>query len=108
MAVKVKELKDDAKLKIEVNKAYYITLKNTLMFILDQQTKTSSEEEILKSVEQVKETKYEDMNDFQRSFYTVTLAIAEIENQAINDPSLHEEKEILEPGDEGYVEPTLD
>ena len=49
--------------------------------------------------------KYEDMNDFERSFYTVTLMLAEIERVA-KDNNLYNEKELLEPGDEGYVEPT--
>ncbi len=49
--------------------------------------------------------KYEDMNDFERSFYTTTLLLAEIERQAQQN-NLYDEKEILEPGDEGYVAPT--
>jgi ADP-heptose:LPS heptosyltransferase len=108
MSIKVKELKDDAKLKIEVNKAYYIMLKNTLMFLLDQESKSQGQEKTLELIEAVKELKYEDMSNFQRSFYTITLAVAEIESIAVNDPSLHEEKEIPEPGEEGYEEPTLD
>ena len=49
--------------------------------------------------------KYEEMNDFERSFYTTTLILAEIERVA-KEQNLYEEKQILEPNDEGYVEPT--
>jgi len=106
--IKVKELKDNAKLKIEINKAYYIMLKNTLLFLIEQESKISSNEEAVATIEKVSELKYEEMTQFQRSFYTITLAVAEIESIAVNDPDLHEEKEIPEPGEEGYEEPSLD
>ena len=51
------------------------------------------------------ESKYEDLSELERSFYTVTLLLAEIETQAKNN-NLYDEKEILEEGDEGYVAPT--
>ena len=51
------------------------------------------------------EGKYEEMDAFERSFYTISLAVAEIERVA-KEQNLYDEKEILEPGDEGYVEPT--
>jgi hypothetical protein len=41
----------------------------------------------------------------QRAFYTIVLLLAEIERQATAN-NLYQEKEVLEPGDEGYVEPT--
>jgi hypothetical protein len=46
------------------------------------------------------------MNDWERSFYTITLFLTEVEKQA-KDNNLYDEKEILEPGDEGYVEPVI-
>jgi hypothetical protein len=46
------------------------------------------------------------MNEFERSFYTITLMVAEIEKMA-TETNQYEEKEILEPGDEGYVEPVI-
>jgi hypothetical protein len=48
---------------------------------------------------------YKELNPYERSFYTITLLIAEIERVA-KEKSLYTEKEILQPGDEGYVEPT--
>ena len=49
--------------------------------------------------------KYEDLDDHQRTFYTMVLILAEIERKAVESNAFNE-KEILEPGDEGYVEPT--
>jgi menaquinone-dependent protoporphyrinogen IX oxidase len=50
--------------------------------------------------------KYEDLDDTQRAFYTIILLLAEIEKQATEN-NLYVEKEILEPEDEGYVEPKI-
>ena len=101
MAVKVKELKDDALVDIKVNKNYYLMMKATL-FHLFQSIKDDNERE--ESLKKIMEGKYEDMNDWERSFYTITLFLSEVEKQA-KDNNLYDEKEILEPGDEGYVEP---
>jgi len=62
------------------------------------------DEERESHLKKVMEDKYENMDDWERSFYTLTLLIADIENSA-KKAELYEEKEILEPGDEGYVEP---
>jgi hypothetical protein len=104
MAIKVKELKDDTLLDVKVNKSYYLMLKSTLFYIFQQEKEASKREESLKII---KEGNFEKMNEYERSFYTITLILAEIEKQATNN-SLFEEKELLEPGDEGYVEPTQD
>lgn len=49
--------------------------------------------------------KYEELDNDQRTFYTIVLILAEIERQA-TEHKQYIEKEILEPGDKGYVEPT--
>jgi hypothetical protein len=102
MAIKVKELKDDALVDIKVNKSYYLMAKAAL-FYLFQHIKDDDERE--KHLKQVMEGKYEDMNDWERAFYTLTILLADIENNA-KKANLYEEKEILEPEDEGYVPPT--
>jgi hypothetical protein len=102
MAVTVKELKDGAIVEIKVNKSFYLMTK-ALSYFLFQTIKDDTERE--ESLKKIMTGKYEDMNDFERSFYTVTLLLAEIEKQA-QDNKLYDEKEILEPGDDGYVEPT--
>jgi hypothetical protein len=40
----------------------------------------------------------------QRAFYTIVLLLSEIEKTA-TEKNLYVEKEILEAGDEGYIEP---
>jgi len=102
MAIKVKELKDDIILDVKVNKAYYMMLKSTLFYLFQQQSDESLREESLK---RIMTGKYEDMNDLERSFYTVTIMLAEIEKVA-KEKDAYDEKEVLEPGDEGYVAPT--
>lgn len=102
MAVKVKELKDDALVEVKVNKNYYLMMKSTLFYLFMQKTDEKEREE---SIKKVMSGKFEDMDDWERSFHTITLFLAEVEKQASAN-NLYDEKEILEPGDEGYVEPT--
>ena len=102
--IKAKELKDDAILDIKVNKSYYLMAKAASFTILQQMNVVEKGEEYFKSI---MTQKYEDLDDLQRAFYTIILLLAEIEKKATNE-NLYNEKEILEPGDEGYVEPTLD
>jgi len=104
MAIKVKELKDDIILDVKVNKAYYMMLKSTLFYLFQQQSDEAVREASLK---RIMTGKYEDMNDLERSFYTITIMLAEIEKIA-KEQDAYEEKEILEPGDEGFVAPTQD
>lgn len=102
--IKAKELKDDAILDIKVNKSYYLMAKAASFTILQQMNIVEKGEEYFKSI---MTQKYEDLDDLQRAFYTIILLLAEIEKRA-TDENLYNEKEILEPGDEGYVEPTPD
>ena len=106
MAIKVKELKDDAILSIKVNKSYYIMLKNSLYYLFTQIQLTGAEE-TEKSLAKIKEADYSKMNSLEQCFFTTTLMITEIEKTSVEE-KLFDEKEILEHTDEGYVEPTLD
>ena len=103
MAIKVKEMKDDALIDIKVNKTYYLMVK-ALSFYLFNQIKADDKEAYLKKITS---SQYVDLDDLQKSFYTVTLLLAEIEQSATKN-NLYDEKEVLQPGDEGYVAPTLD
>ena len=103
MAINVKELKDEALIDVKVNKSYYLMLKSTLFFIFQQETDASKREE---SLNKIKAGVYTDMNEYEKSFYTITLILAEIEKQASTN-NLFDEKQVLEPTDEGYVEPKL-
>jgi hypothetical protein len=106
MAIKVKELKDDALLSVQVNKAYYFMLKNTLFYLFNQ-IQAQGAEASEKSIETIKAADYSKMSQVEQCFYTVTLMISEVERISV-EQNLFDEKEVLEPGDEGYVEPTLD
>lgn len=77
-------------------------VKATLYFLFNQITSDEEREEKLKKV---MTGSYEEMDDWERSFYTVTLLLGDIENNAKKE-NLYEEKEIPEPGDPNYVEPT--
>lgn len=77
-------------------------VKATLYFLFNQIT---SDEEREKKLQKVMTGSYEEMDNWERSFYTMTLLLGDIENNAKKE-NLYEEKEILEPGDPNYVEPT--
>lgn len=103
MAIKVKEMKDDALMDVKVNKTYYLMVK-ALSFYLFNQIKVDDKEAYLK---EIMHGEYPNLDDLQKSFYTTTLLLAEMEKYA-TEHKLYDEKEILQPGDEGYVAPTLD
>lgn len=98
----VQEIKDDALLNVAVNKTYYLMVKNLSLYLFS----TISEEERAAKIANLKEKKYEEMDDLEKSFYTVALLIGEIEKQAKETNSLID-KEILMPGDEGFEMPNL-
>jgi hypothetical protein len=102
MAIKVKELKDDALVDVKVNKNYYLMLKNSLAYIFNH---IPDGEEREKSLEKIMNARVSEMNHAEMAFYTITLMLAEIEKIA-KEQELYDEKEVLEPSDEGYVEPT--
>ena len=106
MAITVKELKDDALVSVQVNKAYYFMMKNTLFYLFNQ-IQAQGKEEAEKSIETIQAADYSKMSQVEQAFYTTTLMISEIERLSV-EQKLYDEKEVLEPTDEGYVEPTLD
>lgn len=101
MAIKVKELKDDVLIDVQVNKNYYLMLKATLLYLFNEKGSKDREE----SIKRVLEGDYAKMNSYERSFYTLTLMLGEIERVA-KEKELFTESEILEPTDEGYEVPT--
>ena len=105
MAINVKELKDDAIINIQVNKTYYMMVKGLLYYVFNS-LGTDDEKKHL-SLEHVAKEDYMDLTDYEKSLYTITLLLAEIEKKA-KDDNLYDDKKILEPGDEGYVDPMKD
>jgi hypothetical protein len=101
--IKAKELKDDAILEIKVNKSFYLMTKAASFVVLQGMNIQDKGDEYFKSI---LTKKYEDLDDQQRTFYTLVLLLAEIERKATEE-NLYTEKEILEPGDEGYVAPSI-
>jgi hypothetical protein len=91
MGLKVKELKDDALVSIEVNKSYYFMAKQTLFYLFETADIPQTERE--NTLKNLMTKDYGSMSKWERSFYTVTLLIAEIEKQA-KENDLFEEKEI--------------
>jgi len=90
MAIKVKEIKDDAIIEIKVNKPFYLMNKNLLYMLFLQLQESENSEQLIK---EVAEKPYTELNELQKGFHTVTLLLAEIERQATEN-NLYEEKEI--------------
>lgn len=103
MPVTVKELKDDAIIDIKVNKSFYLMTKAVLFHLFKTIDSTDKEQYIKETMTK----EYKDLDESQRSFYTIGLLLAEIEKEAKANNQF-QEKEILQPGDEGYIEPKLD
>jgi len=103
MAIKVKELKDDSIIEVKVNKNYYLMVKSVLLHLVGTITAEDKDAYIKEAISK----EYKDLDETQRSFYTLSLLLAEIEKVA-KDKELFVEKEVLEPSDEGYVAPKID
>jgi hypothetical protein len=102
--IKVKEMKDDAIVNIPVSKGYYIMVKNLAFHLVNKLIKDNKSEDYISAIG----TKdYAELDDDQRSVRTVTLLVAEIEAQT-KIQNQFSENEVLEPGDEGYVAPTIE
>jgi hypothetical protein len=101
--IKVKELKDDVVINIQVNKSFYLMTKAASFAVLQNMNIPEKGDAYFKDI---MNKQYNDLDEQQRAFYTLALLLAEIETQATKN-NLFTEKEIPEPGDEGYVAPKL-
>ena len=90
----VKEIKGDAIINIQVNKSYYLMVK-ALSLQLFTNISVEDKDGYLK---ELLSKEYKDLNDEQRSLYTIILLLAEIETQATKQ-NLYEEKEITLPSE---------
>lgn len=77
--VKVKEIKDDAIIEISVNKNYYLMVKAALFDLFTYLQEKGTSEETLKNIVN---KQYVDLSQQERTFYTITLLLGEIERQA--------------------------
>jgi len=81
--IKVKEIKDDALISVQVNKSFYFMVKNTLFYLFKESNTTEDKkEEVLKGL---MDKEYNSMTHWEQSFYTLTLLLAEIERQAVEN-----------------------
>jgi hypothetical protein len=102
--IKLKEMKDDAIITIQVNKTYYLMAKAASFVVLHGMDINEKGEEYFKDII----TKdYKDLDDKQKTFYTLVLLLSEIEKKATEE-KLYVEREVLEPGDEGFEGPIPD
>jgi hypothetical protein len=99
--IKVKEINDDAIIDIKVNKNFFLMSKDSLYTVFKHLLKNESESENLQNI---LTKKFEELSEFERCFYTLTLLVSEIEKNALSNKELFKEKEISEPGDANYVE----
>lgn len=80
MSAKLKELKDDALINVQVNKSYYFMVKLELFNVVEDIVNTVPEE--AKDLDKILEKKYEDLTPKQRTVFTLSLLVAEIERVA--------------------------
>jgi hypothetical protein len=87
--VTVKEIKEDAIIYVPVNKTYYIMVKSVLFDLFNRLQEKGFNENLIQDI--IKKS-YVELSQEERSFYTITLLLAEIEKQA-TDNNLFEEKD---------------
>ena len=105
MPMKVKQIKEGAEAEIKVNKNFYLMCKNILLFLFQEYSPDDTNRQ--ESLEKITKGKYEDMNDFEKSFFTVALLLGEMEKKFVEN-NFYEEVDMPVPGDPDYVEPTED
>jgi chemotaxis regulatin CheY-phosphate phosphatase CheZ len=81
--ITVKELKDDALVSVQVNKSFYFMVKSALFYLFKVSDDPSSKKEEI--LEGLMNKDYKDMTHWEQSFYTLTLLLAEIERQAVEN-----------------------
>ena len=81
--ITVKEIKDDALVSVQVNKSFYFMVKSVLFYLFkESDVPAEKREEALKDL---MNKDYKDMTHWEQSFYTLTLFLAEIEKQAVEN-----------------------
>ena len=102
MAIKTKQLKQDAIVKIEISKNFYDLIRASMFYVFKLEEDMAKKEEILKKT--ISQDVYTPLTEYELTFKTLVHILAEIERVAAIE-GLFEEKEVLEPGDEGYMGP---
>jgi hypothetical protein len=102
MPVNVKSMKSDATFDIKVNTNFYLMIKETTLYVF--QTEKDSKI-IAESLKNIKEKQYNELSPYEKAVYTLSILISEMERIA-TITELTDDNPILQPGDEGYIEPT--
>jgi len=102
MPVNVKSMKSDATFDIKVNTNFYLMIKETTLYVF--QTEKDSKI-ITESLKNIKEKQYNELSPYERAVYTLSILISEMERIA-TITELTDDNSILQPNDEGYIEPT--
>jgi len=102
MAITVKELEDNHLVSIKLSGFFYKRLKGMFVRFISKQDEAFTKAFIESESDPEKFFRSsEDAFDVE----TILILLKEIEKAAVDQKQFNE-KEILEPGDEGYVEPT--
>jgi hypothetical protein len=81
--ITVKEIKDDALVSVQINKSFYFMVKSVLFYLFkESDVPAEKRDEALKDL---MSKDYKDMTHWEQSFYTLTLLLAEIEKQAVEN-----------------------
>ena len=102
MPVNVKSMKSDAIFNIKVNTNFYLMIKETTLYVF--QTEKDSKI-ITDSLKNIKEKQYNELSPYEKAVYTLSILISEMERVATIS-ELTDDNSILQPDDEGYIEPT--
>jgi len=102
MPVNVKSMKSDATFDIKVNTNFYLMIKETTLYVF--QTEKDSKI-ITESLTNIKEKQYNELSPYEKAVYTLSILISEMERVA-TITELTDDNLILQPSDEGYIEPT--
>lgn len=81
--ITVKEIKDDALVSVQVNKSFYFMVKNALFYLFRESNIPEEQRET--TLKGLMDKNYNDMTHWEQSFYTLTLLLAEIERQAVEN-----------------------
>ena len=104
MPLNIKSMKSDATFDIKVNTNFYLMIKETTLYVFQSEKDSKI---ITESLKNIKEKQYNELSPYEKAVYTLSLLISEMERVA-TITELIDDNSILQPGDEGYIEPSED
>jgi hypothetical protein len=104
MPLNIKSMKSDATFDIKVNTNFYLMIKETTLYVFQSEKDSKI---ITESLKNIKEKQYNELSPYEKAVYTLSVLISEMERIA-TITELIDDNSILQPGDEGYIEPSED